>query len=85
MRTIDNILENIFRLDLPFDLHINLFNKTVKPILLYSCKIWRHGDLDILERIQLSILQHTLNLKMSTPSLMICGDLGITPIAIDLK
>ena len=80
-----SLLKKIRTLDLSFDLQITLFNKTVKPILLYGCEIWGHGNLDILERIQLKFLKHIFNLKRSTPSFMIYGDLGITPIAIDIK
>ena len=80
-----SLLKKIRRLDLSFDLQITPFNKTVKPILLYGYEIWGHGNLDIFERIQLNFLKHIFNLKRSTPSFMIYGDLGITPIAIDIK
>ena len=34
-------------------MQIDLFNKVVKPVLLYGCEIWGYGNLDILEQVQL--------------------------------
>ena len=39
-----SLLKKIRRLDLPFDLQITLFNKTVKPILLYGCEFLGNGN-----------------------------------------
>ena len=50
-------------LDLPIDIQIDLFNKTIKPILLYGCELWGVGNVDVLERIQLKFYKHVLNLK----------------------
>ena len=36
-------------LNLSFDLQIDLFNKTVKPILLYCSEIWGTGNCDIID------------------------------------
>ena len=72
-------------LNLSIDLQIELFNKTVKPILLYGCEIWGYGNFDDLERVQLKFLKYALNMKKSTPTFMIYGELGVTPISIDIK
>ena len=70
---------------MPFDIQIDLFNKTTKPILLYGCEIWGTGNCDIIERVQLKFYKYIFNLKKSTPSFMIYGELGITPIVLDIK
>ena len=83
-----SLLRKTRNLDLTIDLQIELFNKTVKPILLYGCEIWGYGNSDDLERIQLKFLKflkYTLNLKKSTPTYMIYGELGIKPISSDIK
>ena len=72
-------------LNLSIDLQIELFNKTVKPILLYGCEVWGYGNFDDLERVQLKFLKYALNMKKSTPTFMIYGELGVTPISIDIK
>ena len=40
---------------------------------------------DVLEQIQLTFFKYVFNLKKSTPSYMIYGELGIFPITIDMK
>ena len=79
------LMKKIRNLDLPIDIQIDLFNKTVKPILLYGCELWGIRNIDNLERIQLKFYKQTLNLKKSTPSNMIYGELGVTPIYIDVQ
>ena len=49
---------------LPIDIQIEMFLKTVKPILLYACKICGHGNFDILEQVQ-TFLKSILNFKKS--------------------
>ena len=80
-----SLLRKTRNLDLTIDLQIELFNKTVKPILLYGCEIWGYGNCDDLERIQLKFLKYTLNFKKSTPTYMIYGELGIKPFSLDIK
>ena len=72
-------------LNLSIDLQIELFNKTVKPILLYGSEIWGFGNCDAIERIQLKFIKYALNLKKSTPSFMIYGELGMKPITLDIQ
>ena len=75
-----SLLRKIKCLNLPFDVQIDLFNKIVKPVLLYGSEIWGFGNLDILERVQLRFYKYNFNLKTSTPSVMIYGELGILPL-----
>lgn len=80
-----SLFRKIRSLNLTFDLQIDLFNKTIKPILLYGCEIWGYGNLDVIERIQLKFLKYSFNLKKTTPTFMIYGELGIMPVALDIK
>jgi hypothetical protein len=52
----------------------------VKPILLYDCEIWRYGNNEILERVQLTFCKLLLKSKAKTHSSMIYGELGTYPI-----
>ena len=80
-----SLLRKIKCLQLPFDMQIDLFNKIVnKPVLLYGSEIWGFGNLDILERVQLKFYNYIFNLKSSTQSAMIYGELGILPLRIDI-
>ena len=67
-----SLLRKIRKLSLPFDIQIDLFNKMIKPILLYGCEVWSFGNFDILERVQLRFYKHIFNLKKLNP---ICHDL----------
>jgi hypothetical protein len=43
---------------LPVDLIIDLFDKTVLPILTYSCEIWGHDVTDIVVNLQLKLYKY---------------------------
>ena len=79
-----SLIRNINRLSLPVDLQIEMFNKTIKPILLYGSEIWGFGNNDVLERVQLKFLKYVLKLKRSTPNYMVYGETGCTPLSIDI-
>lgn len=51
---------------------------------MYGSEIWGAGNNEIIERVQLKYYKHLLNLKKSTPSIMIYGELGIYPIQVDI-
>ena len=70
---------------LPIDLQIELFDKMVKPILLYGSEVWGFGDLDILERTLLKFLKIILSMKSSTPNFMGYGETGVFPLYIDIQ
>ena len=79
-----SLLRNSNRLQLPIDLQIDLFNKTIKPILLYGAEIWGFGNIDVLERVQLKYLKYILKVKRSTPSYMVYGETGCTPLKLEI-
>ena len=79
------LLKKIRHLSLPLDLQLELFDKTIKPILLYGAEIWGFGNCDTIERVHLKFIKYVLRLKKSTPSHMIYGKLGIFPITMDVR
>ena len=42
-----SLLKKTKDLDLPYDLQLDIFDKTIKPILLYGSEIWGTGNCDI--------------------------------------
>ena len=62
-------------------MQIHIFNKTVKPVLLYGAEIWVFDNLEIIERVQLKSLKHILNIRSST----VYGETGVYPNANDIK
>ena len=79
------LLRKIKRLSLPYDLQLDLFEKTIKPILLYGSEVWGYGSFVELERIQLKFYKYVFHLKKATPSYMIYGELGVTPLHVDIN
>ena len=45
-----SLLRKIRVLNLPIEMQIDLFNKLIKPILLYGCEIWAIGNIDTCNR-----------------------------------
>ena len=72
--------------NLSFECQLELFDKMVKPMLLYWEEIWGFSkNIDCLEKIQLRFCKLLLKLKSSTPNYMIYGELGRFPIEIDIN
>ena len=84
-RAVFCLLKKAKNLLLPIDIQIEMFLKTVKPILLYACEICGHGNVEILEQVQLKFLKSILNLKKSTPNCIVYGETGVLPLKIDIQ
>jgi hypothetical protein len=67
-------LDRLYNLSIKCQL--DFFDKMVKPVLLYGCEIWGMGNNDILERVHLTFCKSLLNLRTSTPSCKVYGELG---------
>ena len=80
-----SLLKKIRILSLPLHLQIELFDKMVKPILLYGAEVYCFGNCDVIERVHLKFLKYILKLKTSTPSHMIYGELCIFPITLEIR
>ena len=75
------------RLSLPLDILFELFDRVVLPVVLYASEIYGHNDSCIkkLEILQRSLYKKTLKLSKSTPSVMIYGETGTTPLHITIE
>ena len=71
--------------NLSISCQFDLFDKLVKPILVYGCEIWGLGNNDILEKVHLKFCKIILHLKATTQNCMICEELGRYPLDIDMK
>jgi hypothetical protein len=70
---------------LPVDLVIDLFDKTVLPVLTYGCEIWGFEINDIILKLQLRFYKFVLKLRLSTPSMMVFGEIGKFPVNVSVK
>lgn len=64
-------------LDLPIDLHIELYYKVVVPILLYGSEVWGHVDLNQMEIFHRKFLKSILKVRKTTPNCMVYGECGV--------
>ena len=71
--------------NLSISCQLDLFDKMVKPILLFGCEVWGYRNNEILERVHLKFCKLLLKLKATTPSSMVYGELGRYQIEIDIK
>ena len=73
------------RLKLPVDIMLDLFDKTVLPVLLYGCEVWGYEKNIVLDTVYLKFCKYLLSLKTSTPNCMVYGELGTYPVSITIK
>ena len=79
------LLKNAKQNYIPLNCQIDIFIKTIHPILLYGCEVWGSENCNILEKFQVKCLKTILNLRSSTPSYMIYGELGLKPLQHEIK
>ena len=80
-----SLLSKARNLQLPVDIQIELFQKLVKPILLYGCGVWGFRNVDFIERVQVKFLKYILNVKNSTPNYIVYGETEVLPLHIDIN
>ena len=79
------VLRKIRYFDLPIYCQLDLFEKVINPVLLYSCEVRGYENLDVVEREHLKFLKLILNFKSSTPSYMVYGETGRYRLSIFVK
>ena len=79
------LLRKIRELNLPIEIQIELYDKTIKPIFLYSCELCGIGNLDIIERVQLKFLKQILHLKKINSVIYGLQGIGIFQLVIEIK
>ena len=61
-------------ISVPIQCQLDLFDKIIKPILLYGCEVWGFSKNEIIERVHLRFCKLLLNFKTPTPSYMVYGE-----------
>lgn len=54
---------------LAIDCKIDMFDKIIKPVLLYGCEVWCFHNTNLLEQLHLKFCKHTLNLGALIPGI----------------
>ena len=79
------LLRRCSRLKLPLDICLDLFDKTVLPVLTYGCEIWGHEIIDLVKGLQVKFYKLLLKLRRSTPTFMLFGETGRCPVDVHIK
>ena len=80
-----SLLRKSCKLHLPIDLQLQLFDSMVAQILLYGSDITGFEKSDGLVRLCTQFYKIILNLKKTTPNIILYGELGRCPIDIFVK
>ena len=72
--------QKALNLQLPPDIHIDLFEKMISPIFLYGCEIWGYSNLELVEVFFRKFIKRVLCLNKSTPNCMVYGEVGKRPL-----
>ena len=66
--------------NIPIDCQIDMFEKTIEPILLYGAEIWGAENTTIIEKYHLKVLKQILGVRPNTPTYMVLGETGKLPL-----
>lgn len=72
-------------LNLPIDIQMDLFDKTIIPIITYGSEIWGYEKLDLIEKLQITFCKRVLQLKKNTGNMFLYGELGRYPLSIVIQ
>ena len=70
---------------LPIDIIIELFDRVIAPILLYSSEVFGYNNVTKLDVLQRSFYKRILKLSKATPNGMIYGETGTLPLSITIN
>ena len=79
------LYQKIRNLELPIDCQLKLFDGMILSILTYGCEVWGFGDLSIIEKVHTHAIKRILNVKQSTPHVMLYGELGRYPVTLTIQ
>ena len=74
------LLYKVVKLSLPPDLAIELFDRTVVPVLTYGCEVWGFEDCEKVEVLHRKFLKRLLGLSYTAPNHMVYGECGRTKL-----
>ena len=72
------------RLQLPVDIQIELFDKTVLPVLLYGSEVWGCANISDIEVFYRKFLKIILKVGKSTPNCIVYGETGKLPLQLTI-
>ena len=65
---------------LPVDIQLLRLDSMIEPILIDGSEVWGYENLKFIEQIHLKYRKRVLQVRNTTPNLMVLGELGRYPI-----
>jgi hypothetical protein len=84
-RAMFSIISKSRKLQLDIDTQVHLFNTMVIPIMMYGAEVCGYTNSKLIDKLQLRFCKMLLNVKRSTPNVMVLGELGMYPLDIYIK
>ena len=82
-KALNTLLSNINKYDIQVSVQLQLFDAFVGSILHYSSEVWGYGTFNDIEKVHLNFCKRILNVKESTSTLGVYGELGRYPLSIN--
>ena len=79
------LLEKVYKLCLPVDISLELFDQLVLPVLLFGCEVWGFGNITQIEILYQKYIKILLGIADFTPNVMVYGETGTIPIMNHVK
>ena len=79
------LLKTSYRLMLPLDVIIDLFDKTVLPVMTYGSEVWGISVMEHTQRLQRKFYKIIFHLRQSTATTFLLGETGKAPIDVHIK
>lgn len=80
-----SLIQNCRRNNISIECQLEMFDRAILPILLYGSEIWGFENIDLLEQVHLRFCKTIPRLKLSTPNIIIYGELGRFPLSLAVK
>ena len=84
LKAMFSVLRVCRKLSLTVELSLDIFDKVVKPVLLYGSEVWGYEDTKLLDRVQVKFCKYLLRIPNRTPNVMVMGELGRYSLQIDV-
>jgi hypothetical protein len=83
LRSLHALMSLVRNMKVPLNIMFNLFDSYVLSVLNYGSEVWGFFNSEVLERVQKKFCKWVLNVKQSTNTLALYGELGRFPLYIE--
>ena len=81
-RAMNSLMWRSSNLNLPNDAILDLYSKTVIPVVTYGSEVWGHADLEAAEIFHRKCLKRILGVGDATTSNLVYGETGMAPLTV---